>query len=66
MLLKCDHYLHPMAKSKVGCVDQIINVDFNLNIFWQTPITKCECNSLVPVQWTNEFIASSLSLIQWD
>jgi hypothetical protein len=59
MLLKCDHYLHPMAKSKVGCVNQIINVDFNLDIFWQTPstskvantTTKCECNSLVSVQW---------------
>jgi hypothetical protein len=33
MLLKCDHYLHPMAESKVGCVYQIINVDFNLDIF---------------------------------
>jgi hypothetical protein len=33
MLLKCDHYLRPMAESKVGCVYQIINVDFNLDIF---------------------------------
>jgi hypothetical protein len=58
MLLKRDHYLHPMAKSKVGCVNQIINVDFNLDIFWQTSTskvtnttTKCECNSLVSIQW---------------
>ncbi len=39
MLLKCYHCLHPIVESKVGCVDQTINVDFNLDIFEQTPNT---------------------------
>jgi hypothetical protein len=48
MLLKCYHCLHPIVESKVGCVDQTTNVDFNLDIFQQNPntnepklVTKC-------------------------
>jgi hypothetical protein len=37
MLLKCYHDLHPMIESKVGCVDQIRDTKFNLDIFEQTP-----------------------------
>jgi hypothetical protein len=33
MLLKCYHYLHPMAQSKVGCAYQIGDAKFDLNIF---------------------------------
>jgi hypothetical protein len=27
---------------------------------WITTITKCSCNSLIPMQWTSEFITSPL------
>jgi hypothetical protein len=37
------------------------NADISL-----VPITKCGCSSLVLVQWTNKFIASSLSPVQWN
>jgi hypothetical protein len=40
MFLKCYHYLHPMEKSKVGCVDQTTNGDFDPNIFEQTSCTS--------------------------
>jgi hypothetical protein len=37
MLLKyniiCHHYLHPMEKSEVGCVEQVADEDFHLDIF---------------------------------
>jgi hypothetical protein len=36
MFLKCYNCLHPIVESKVGCVYQITNVDFNLDIFEQT------------------------------
>ncbi len=39
MLLKCDHYLQVMAESKLVCAYQIGDVESNLNIFEQTPIT---------------------------
>ncbi len=32
MFLRCYHYLHPMEKSKVGCVDQTTNWDL-IHIF---------------------------------
>jgi len=34
---KCYHYLHPIEKIEVGCVDQLGNVKFNLDILKQTP-----------------------------
>ncbi len=39
-LLKCYHYLHPMAKCKVHHVDQTTYANFDLDIFEQTPITS--------------------------
>jgi len=39
MLLKCYHNLHPTAKSKVGCVDQKIDENFNLD-FFNKPLTQ--------------------------
>jgi hypothetical protein len=47
MLLKCYHCLHPIVESKVGCVDQTTNVDFNLDIFEQTPNTNEPTKELV-------------------
>lgn len=35
MLLKCHHYLHPMEKIEVGCVEQVVDEDFHLDIFEQ-------------------------------
>jgi hypothetical protein len=32
MLWKCYHHLHPMIES-IGCVDEIGDEDFNLDIF---------------------------------
>jgi hypothetical protein len=40
MLLKCYQYLHPKAKSKVGCAYKIRHTKFDLNIFEQTPSTS--------------------------
>jgi len=39
MILKCYHHLHPMTKF-VGCVDQIIDEDYNLDIFQQIAPTS--------------------------
>jgi hypothetical protein len=39
MLLKCYHHLHPMPKS-IGCVDQIGDEDFSLDIFQQPTSTS--------------------------
>jgi len=47
MLLKCYHYLHPKAKSKVGCAYQIRNTKSNLNIFEQNPSTSEQTIKLV-------------------
>jgi hypothetical protein len=33
MLLKCFYHLHSMAKSKIRCVKQMVNEDFNLDFF---------------------------------
>ncbi len=33
MLLKCQHYLQLMAKSKVGCANQTTDANFDLDIF---------------------------------
>jgi hypothetical protein len=27
------HYLHPMEKIEVGCVEQVVDEDFHLDIF---------------------------------
>jgi hypothetical protein len=35
MLLKCYHYLHWMIEFKVGCVDQTIDINSNLDFFEQ-------------------------------
>jgi hypothetical protein len=32
-VLKCYHYLHPMAKCEVGWTNQTKDVKFNLHIF---------------------------------
>ncbi len=34
-LLKCHHYLHPMEKFEIGCVEQVVDEDFHLDIFEQ-------------------------------
>jgi hypothetical protein len=39
MLLKCYHHLHPITKY-IGCVDQTIDEDCNLDIFQQTTSTS--------------------------
>jgi hypothetical protein len=33
ILLQCHHHLHAIIKSKDGNVDQIVNENWNLNIF---------------------------------
>jgi hypothetical protein len=40
MVLKCYHYLHPMVKFEIGCVNQTIDVNSDLDIFEQTPSTS--------------------------
>jgi hypothetical protein len=40
MLLKWDHYLHPMVEFEVGCAYQTINAYSNLDIFEQIPSTN--------------------------
>ncbi len=39
LILKCYHHLHPMTKY-VGCVDQIIDEDYSLDIFQQIASTS--------------------------
>ncbi len=33
MLSKCFYHLHSMAKSKIGCVKQVVDEDSNLDFF---------------------------------
>lgn len=40
MLLKCHHHLHAITKSKGGNVDQIVDENWNLNIFEQIANTS--------------------------
>jgi hypothetical protein len=47
MVLKCYHYLHPMAKSEVECANHIEDTKFDLNIFKQTPTTSESTTKLV-------------------
>jgi len=46
MILKCYHHLHPMTKY-VGCVNQIIDEDYNLHIFQQIASTSEPTKELV-------------------
>jgi hypothetical protein len=46
MLLKCYHHLHPMIES-IGCVDQIGDEDFYLDIFQQIASTNEPSKELV-------------------
>jgi hypothetical protein len=46
MILKCYHHLHPMTKY-VGCVDQIIDEDYSLDIFQQISSTSEPTKELV-------------------
>ncbi len=40
MFLKCYHHLHAMTKSRVKCVDQIGDMEYDLDIFEQPPNTS--------------------------
>ncbi len=46
MILKRYHHLHPVTKS-IGCVDQIIDEDYNLDIFQQIASTSEPTKELV-------------------
>ncbi len=46
MILKCYHHLQPMTKS-IGCVDQIIDKDYSLDIFQQIASTNEPTHELV-------------------
>jgi hypothetical protein len=50
IILKCHHHLHPKTKY-VGCVDQIIDEDYSLDIFQQIASTSEPTKELV----TKEF-----------
>jgi hypothetical protein len=47
MILKCYHHLHPKTKY-VGCVDQIIDEDYSLDIFQQIASTSEPTRNLSP------------------
>ncbi len=47
MLLKCYHYLHSIIEYKVRCVNQIIDGNFNLDIYKQTFSTSEQTKELV-------------------
>ncbi len=38
--MKCYHYLHPIVESEIGCANQIIYANSNLDLFQQTPNTS--------------------------
>ncbi len=46
MLLKCYHHLHPITKY-IGCIDQTIDEDCNLDIFQQIASTSKLTKELV-------------------
>jgi hypothetical protein len=46
MILKCYHHLHPMTKS-IGCIDQITNENYSLDIFQQIAFTSEPTKELV-------------------
>ncbi len=54
MILKCYHHFHPITKY-VGCVDQIIDEDYRLDIFQQIASTS---------EPTKEFVTKELLIFR--
>jgi len=56
MLIKWDHYLHPMVEFEVGCAYQTIDAYSNLDIFEQIPSTN---------EPTIKFVRREMLIFKW-